>query len=56
MGGACILFRTDDYARPAVTGNTQGAPSPAKWKHLGNFTEKAEGSASHQTPNLKSTE
>lgn len=56
MGGASILFRTDDYARSAVTGNTEGAPSPAEWKHLGNFTEKAEGSARHQTPKLKSTE
>lgn len=56
MGGASILFRTDNCARPAVTGDTRGAPSPAEWKHLGNFTEKAEGSARHQTPNLKSTE
>lgn len=56
MGGASILFRTDDYTRPAVTSNTRGAPSPATWKHLGNFTEKAEGSARDQTPNLKSTE
>lgn len=39
-----------------LTGNTEGAPSPAEWKHLGNFTEKAEGSARHQTPKLKSTE
>lgn len=47
MGGAFILFHSDDYGRPAVTGNSPGAPSPAKWKHLENFTENVEESISH---------
>lgn len=39
MGGAFILFHSDDYPRSAVTGNSQEAPSPAKWKYLQNFRE-----------------
>jgi len=56
MGRAFFLFHSNDYARPTTTGNPQGAPSPAKWKHHENFTVNAEESVSHHTRSLKHTE
>lgn len=35
---------------------SQGAPSPAKWKHLENFIENVEESISHHIPNMMSPE
>lgn len=46
MGVAFIYF-TESYASPAVIGNSQGAPSPAKRIHPENFTENVEESVSH---------
>ena len=56
MGGAFILFHSDDYARPAVIGNSEQAPPPAERKHFENNIENVGDSVSHHIPNLMFTE